>query len=194
MHDDTLLQFDVVEVISGDLLRGEHPSGGNATIRVYGVDAPEKDHPLGPFAIELAREVTGGERVEVEVLDRDSRGRLVGRVWSGREFLGEALVRNGLARYDRHWAPEARSLQEYEQEARSAERGLWSRKNPDSTRSHRAQSPGVKSFVAEIAKEPVVLLGGGALFVASILAFVVSPLIGVLFSAFMAALLYYFSP
>ena len=187
MRGDTPLQLEIVDVISGDLLRGEHPNGGTATVRVYGVDAPEKDHPLGPLAIELAREVTGGGRVEVEVLERDYRGRILGRVWSGREFLGEALVRNGLARYDQHWAPGARSLQEYEQEARGEERGLWSRKNPDSSRSLRD-----KSFGSGTVGGAYVLLGGGAVVVAVSLAFVVSPLIGVLFSTLVGVLLYYF--
>lgn len=191
------LELDVIEVISGDTLRARHASGGKATIRVYGVDVPGEDHPCAPLATELARRVTGEERIAVEVMGRDSRGRIIGRIWAGGECLGEALVRNGLARYDRTWAPEARSLQTYEQEARSAGRGIWS---PDAPAAGSLGSPSfatrwarrVEPFLPRALTNPGFALGGSALLVASVLAFVLSPFVGLLFAGFAGLSLYLF--
>jgi endonuclease YncB( thermonuclease family) len=57
----------VVEVTDGDTYDVRRSIGGEVTIRLHGVDAPESSQPYGRAAARVARRHVGGKNVRVSV-------------------------------------------------------------------------------------------------------------------------------
>lgn len=124
------LRGEVVTVTDGDTL---DLRGGDVivTVRLHGIDAPESDQPYGRTATRIARQLAAGETVSVEVVDVDRYGRAVGRVTlPDGQSLNRLLVFNGYAWWYERYAPDDRDLSRLQEEARSANRGLWSAPSP----------------------------------------------------------------
>lgn len=126
----------VVSVRDGDTL--EVMRGGKAVrVRLWGVDCPELAQAFGPRAKQRTSDLAFGREVRVTVVDRDRYGRLVVQVEVDGRDLGEALLQAGMAWWYRHHAPEQRSYERAEREARAARRGLWADGNPVAPWSYR---------------------------------------------------------
>jgi len=128
----------VVWVVDGDTI---HVRLGRRLekVRYIGVNAPEIPHPRKGFAHggrkarEVNRRLVGGRRVrlELDVQQRDSHGRLLAYVWvrtARRTVMANAeMVRRGYAQVMtippnvRYW----RRFVKLQREAREARRGLW---------------------------------------------------------------------
>ena len=121
----------VVSVADGDTIDLRRADGYTVTVRLHGVDCPEKNQPYGARATEFTRRLVEGKRVTVRVGDMDRYGRYIGavRLADGRS-LNEELVAAGMAWWYRRYAPDNTRLRSLEQQARAAERGLWSRESP----------------------------------------------------------------
>lgn len=122
----------VTEVKNGDTIVVQGGEGG-ATVRLYGVDAPEPGQPYGREATDYLRALIQGRSVRVQVRDRDRIGRLVGTVVQEGTHVNRQLLRAGLAWY--YWwyidySPEARRAQSIEYRAQQADRGLWAQTAP----------------------------------------------------------------
>lgn len=80
-------------IIDGDTIRIQ-----NTQIRLYGVDAPEMNHPYGKKAKWALHALCKGRVVHAEILERDAYGRTVARckLDDGRDLSAE-MVRLGLA-------------------------------------------------------------------------------------------------
>ncbi|WP_373354947.1 thermonuclease family protein [Pseudoroseicyclus sp. CXY001] len=80
-------------VVDGDglVIRGTH-------IRLFGIDAPEMSHPLGPDAKSALIQLVRGRHVTAEVLHTDRHGRAVAQCHlpDGRDLSAE-MVRCGMA-------------------------------------------------------------------------------------------------
>jgi endonuclease YncB( thermonuclease family) len=114
----------VVGVTDGDTLRvlhARHPE----TVRLVGVDAPEKRQAYGERAKRFAADLAFDRTVTVRASGRDRNGRLLGEVVlpDGRS-LNQELVRAGYAWWFRKYSRDAR-LARLEEEARASRRGLW---------------------------------------------------------------------
>lgn len=114
----------VVGITDGDtltLLVGREP----VRIRLAQIDAPEKKQPYGNAARQALSALAFGKQARVEVVDTDRYGRTVGEVFVDGVHVNQEMVRQGYAwaytRYSRSLA-----IVEIEDEARAAERGLWS--------------------------------------------------------------------
>lgn len=123
----------VTRIADGDtihVLRND----GDVTVRLHGIDCPEKSQPFGREAGRFAAEMVSGKRVLVRVMDIDRYGRLVGIVSVDneglREVLNEFLVAAGLAWWYRQYAPGDRNLARLEETARREGRGLWGGDDP----------------------------------------------------------------
>jgi micrococcal nuclease len=128
--------YSVTRVVDGDTLI----VAGEQTIRLMGVNTPETvkpDYPVepwGPEASEFTRQFLANGEVRLQ-FDRervDRYGRLLAYVWVGERMLNEELVRAGLATFEPqyHYAEAMkRRLRAAQDEARQAERGIWSSKN-----------------------------------------------------------------
>ncbi|WP_259096362.1 thermonuclease family protein [Salinibacter ruber] len=120
----------VVEVTDGDTYDVRRSLGGEVTIRLHGVDAPESAQPYGRAATRAARRYVGGKDVRVAVEEIGRYGRAVARVEVQGGDLGAMLIRDGLAWHYREYAPNETGYRRLQRQARNAKRGLWSQSNP----------------------------------------------------------------
>lgn len=89
------IEARVSKIIDGDTfsLRGT-----SRRIRVWGLDAPERDEAGGSAATETLRGLIAGQTLVCEVRDMDRYGRLVGQCFlpDGRDITAE-MIRSGAA-------------------------------------------------------------------------------------------------
>jgi endonuclease YncB( thermonuclease family) len=127
------LQGQVVAVVSGDTLRIRDERKVQHTVRLAGVDAPEKFQAHGQRSLDTLRELAFQKYVTVEGVGSGSPR--IGRVRvEGRDISMEQLQR-GAVWYDksRAQALSASDRQAYaaaQDEARLARVGLWRDKQP----------------------------------------------------------------
>ncbi len=100
-------------------------AGHAATVRLQGVDAPEKRQAYGDRARRFVADLVFDQTVSVRTTGRDRNGRLLGEVVlpDGRS-LNQELVRAGYAWWFRKYSRDVR-LARLEDEARQDRRGLW---------------------------------------------------------------------
>ncbi|MFC5271888.1 thermonuclease family protein [Adhaeribacter terreus] len=100
------------------------------TVRLYGVDAPEKKQPYGTQAKNFASELAFGKYVKLHDKGKDRYGRTIGEIMlPDGKSLNKELVANGFAWYYKAYANDPQ-LGYLENDARRLERGLWSQPNP----------------------------------------------------------------
>lgn len=115
----------VVRVVDADTFDSEDEE----RIRLAGADSPE--YPKGCLS-EAAKQrliaLIAGKKVQLEVVEKDSFGRLVAFVFSNGLFVDKALVEEGLAKATSASHPEhGVSLLQAQDTAQKAERGIWSK-------------------------------------------------------------------
>jgi len=120
----------VARITDGDTVNISPEVWGNGTVRLIGVDTPERGQPLYEEAAVFAENNLGGERVtlELDAEEEDDYGRLLAYVYrSDGSMFNEALVREGYAQVAT-FPPNTRHLDRLEkaqEEAREAGRGTW---------------------------------------------------------------------
>jgi micrococcal nuclease len=118
-------EFEVEDVIDGDTIRLE--SGDK--VRLIGINTPETGQPYYDEATLKLKELIGDNNVilKKDTEDKDQYGRLLRYVYVDDIFINKEMVRLGLANaYE--FEPNVKHSSEFEvaeQEARDAERGLW---------------------------------------------------------------------
>ena len=106
-----------------------------AVVYLWGIQAPRPGQPFGAAATEAAGRICKGKRLRVAARSAGPEGRIAGSVvaegkeTSGREDVGRALIRLGLAWQDQR-RPSSARLRSLEQEARREEVGLWQQEAP----------------------------------------------------------------
>lgn len=118
----------VTDVVDGDTVDVEL-GGGGETVRLIGVNAPERGECFAEAAAAALRELIAGREVRLErdTSDRDGHGRLLRHVHLDGSWVNEALVRDGYA-LARAYPPDtarAEELEIAEQRARAEGAGLW---------------------------------------------------------------------
>jgi len=90
------LEARVSKILDGDTFT---LSGESRRIRIWGLDAPEWNHPGGSAATATLRGLISGKRLRCAVLDMDRYGRLVAQCFlsDGRDIAAE-MIRSGAAR------------------------------------------------------------------------------------------------
>ena len=104
------------------------------TVRLAGIDAPEKAQPFGAASKKHLSDRVFGRTVTVEWMKRDKYGRVIGRVLVDGEDVCLDQVRSGLAWHYKHYANEQAANQRIayaaaEEQARLDKAGLWSMPN-----------------------------------------------------------------
>jgi len=118
----------VVEVVDGDTISVEL-AGAQESVRLIGINAPERGECLSGEATERLRDLVAGKSVElvVDQTDRDQYGRLLRHVEVAGVDVGAELVRSGLA-LARDYPPDTTRSDEYAAAQRAAEDagvGMW---------------------------------------------------------------------
>jgi endonuclease YncB( thermonuclease family) len=105
---------------------------GTISVRLRGVDAPEKDQAYGMEAKESLKELIGRKTVKLDIKDIDRYGRVVAYVFVNGVNVNLEQVKRGYA-----WAyteyldrPYASEFYEAEKQARKQRFGLWKELNP----------------------------------------------------------------
>lgn len=119
---------EVVRVIDGDTIE-VRIDGDLRRVRYIGIDTPERDECYRQESTSKNEELVGKKRVRLErdVSETDRFGRLLRYVYAGELFVNAELVRLGYANVftDPPDVKFADHLRRLEQEARTANRGLW---------------------------------------------------------------------
>lgn len=125
-----LLEGICVGVSDGDSLHLELPDGERIRVRLYGIDAPEKDQECALAARKKLGKLIYDKEIRVEVLDVDKYGRYVGKVYAGARYVNRYMLKEGLAWHYKHYAADDELLAEAEARAKAAGRGIWSTESP----------------------------------------------------------------
>ncbi|RNI25655.1 thermonuclease family protein [Rufibacter latericius] len=121
--------YKVIGIKDGDtveLLKDGKP----LTVRLQGVDCPEKNQDFGTRARQFTSDLVFGKYVELVVENVDRYGRTVGEIIlpDGRN-LNQELVKNGFAWHYTAYSKD-QELARLEAEARAEKRGLWEGPSP----------------------------------------------------------------
>lgn len=119
----------VVRIIDGDTVAVLWPDKRQETVRLVGIDAPERGQAFGNRAREALGQLAIGKAVAVEVEGRDRYGRTIARLRVEDVDLSRELVARGLAWHYKRYSSDP-ELAEAEQGARAAGRGLWAERAP----------------------------------------------------------------
>ncbi|GAB3201387.1 endonuclease YncB(thermonuclease family) [Pontibacter aydingkolensis] len=105
-------------------------NGEEVTVRLYGVDTPEKNQAFGQRAKQFTSDMVFGKQVRLIVNNKDRYGRTVGTIIlpDGRS-LNEELVKNGFAWHYKAYSKDV-NLANAEADARRFKRGLWADPDP----------------------------------------------------------------
>lgn len=112
-------------IVRGSPLRGvKIVRDSLVSVRLQGVDAPEKDQPWGIKAREALAGMVEGDTVLVEIVDRDAYRRVLGVVRRDGLDVNAALVAQGHAWMFRKYS-DSPLLDSLERTARGRRLGLW---------------------------------------------------------------------
>lgn len=120
----------IVRVADGDSVSLLDGNNDQHRLRLYGIDAPERDQPHGDRARDALATMVTGRRLGVVLVETDDYGRLVGTLYAEGNNINLAMVQQGHAWWYQYFARHERPLEAAEKEARSARRGLWADHNP----------------------------------------------------------------
>jgi endonuclease YncB( thermonuclease family) len=129
------LQGQVIRVSDGDTLIVLDAQRQQHTIRLTGIDAPEKSQAFGPESRDHLAQAVLNQAVTVAYDKHDKYGRIVGKVLAQGVDANLAQLQAGWAwhyrQYQREQSAEDRSLySETESLAREAQKGLWQGHTP----------------------------------------------------------------
>ncbi|QCR21280.1 thermonuclease family protein [Pontibacter sp. SGAir0037] len=120
----------IVGVKDGDTFELLRDGKTSITVRLYGIDTPEKNQAFGQRARQFASDLAFGKMVRLIEHNKDRYGRTVGTIIlpDGRN-LNEELVREGYAWHYKAYSKD-KNLENLEADARRFKRGLWQDPNP----------------------------------------------------------------
>ena len=120
----------VVSVIDGDTLEVLHYKKLES-IRLNGIDCPEKAQTFGQRAKQATSELVFGKDVTLQTHGKDRDGRTIADVFlpDGRK-VNQILVENGWCWWYRKYSPRNVILEELERRARAERSGLWADPHP----------------------------------------------------------------
>jgi micrococcal nuclease len=128
-HAETI-EGRVVGVSDGDTLTILDADNTQFKIRLAAIDAPEKAQAFGQRGKEKLSDICYGKQASVTVVDTDRYGRAVGEVVCDGANANEAMIKSGLAWVYRKYAKGYGHLYVFEEDAKTAKRGLWADTNP----------------------------------------------------------------
>jgi endonuclease YncB( thermonuclease family) len=127
VSDRTEFQAQVIRILDGDTIVVRTNDFEDIKIRLYGIDAPERDQEGGQEATAALRTLQG-RQVKIRELDTDRYSRMVALVEHEGQCVNLELVKQGLAWHYRQYCkvqPLCGEIEAAEKEARAAGRGLW---------------------------------------------------------------------
>ena len=141
------------ERISGraEITDGDSLEIGSASIRLYGIDAPEgrqsctrngRDWACGDEAARRLRDLIGGRNVTCTQRDVDDYGRMVATCRNGSVDLAAEMARSGFATAYRRYSTD---YVDEQTEAKAARRGIWAGEFTSPEAYRRSEAPARRS-------------------------------------------------
>lgn len=114
----------------GDTFVAQMDGGRTITVRLLGVDTPERNQPWGAESTHaLSALVTNPVSLECPRKDRD--GRWTCHIWNNKGVdINLMLVAQGNAWWEKRYAPKSIALRDAERDARAQRVGLWQEDSP----------------------------------------------------------------
>lgn len=183
-NDPELVEGRVIFVTDGDEIRVKTVDGRVFTVRLHGLDAPEKDQHYGAAARKELESRSLDKEARIVIHRRDSQGRYMGTVFVEGQDIGVRMLENGSAWHYKRLSGEQSSetrarYAKAELKARESGVGLWAAATPMPPWEFRegtgqvekaGSSPGSETrslsgsaLPAEPSQKPVVSLPGAAL-------------------------------
>jgi endonuclease YncB( thermonuclease family) len=119
----------VVAVTDGDTLKVLSSHNIQTTIRLEGIDAPEKGQAYGQRAKQTLAALCFGKEVQVLPKTKDRYGRTVARIICQGKDMSTEMIRAGLAWHYTKYSKDP-TLADEEKRAKNRRVGLWSSSNP----------------------------------------------------------------
>jgi len=85
--------------VDGDTFKVRY-DGESTSVRIVGINAPERRDPAGPVSTAALTGLIGGKMVRLEFAEprkRDNFGRLLCKVYAGEVDVGRRMIENGHA-------------------------------------------------------------------------------------------------
>lgn len=121
----------VVRVVNGDTVHVFEGEGVQTKVRLYGIDAPERDQAYYRQAMDALAGMISGEVVGVAIVEQAQPGGTIGTVYLDGKDINRAMVQRGFAWSDPKSAKYDRPLQEAQRYARAKKLGLWADPDPE---------------------------------------------------------------
>lgn len=120
-----LVGVNVERVKDGDSFAAEY-RGRKVEVRLFGIDAPEREQPHARKSRAIAQELLEGQTLELVIKDTDRYGRLVAEAYvaGSVDSVNLQLVQKGAAWVYRRYSEDA-TLLAAERTASRERRGLW---------------------------------------------------------------------
>jgi endonuclease YncB( thermonuclease family) len=130
-----VLHGQVQRVIDGDTVVLQDASGQRHTLRLAGIDAPEKRMPFGQAARLQLDALVGGQTITALPTKQDRYGRTVATLHHHGQDVSQWMLATGMAWHYTQYATEQPAWQalayaQAEQDARTQRRGLWQDASP----------------------------------------------------------------
>jgi len=123
------ISLTVYRIIDGDSFEGR-ANGQNYRIRLFGIDAPEKGQDFYQKSKDRLGQLCKEGPILIKIRNKDYFGRWVADAYSSKgEFINQAMVKDGLAWHFTKYSKDD-TLKKLEKEARDAQIGIWSIRNP----------------------------------------------------------------
>lgn len=131
----------VTKVSNGDTIQIMTPEGTKLRVRLYGMDAPERQkinrrtgrvrklgQPYGDEVWKALDEKISGRQVKLDIIDIERYHRMVGMIWLGSRNINLEMVREEFAEayVEYLMEPYRGEFLAAEREAKAARRGIWS--------------------------------------------------------------------
>ncbi len=126
---DNLIEATCIKVADGDTMKVRLDDDSVETVRLYGVDCPERRQSFGERATQFTKDMVLGETVNISPVTTDNYGRTVAWVYVDGKCLDKELLKAGLAWHYKEYSEEE-ELAILEEEARTKKVGLWQEPNP----------------------------------------------------------------
>ncbi len=115
----------VIAVRDGDTIDIITVDKFTITIRLDGIDCPEKKQAFGEKAKQFTSDFSFGKFVRIKNNGKDGYGRILGEVFNEQGVsLNKSLLRNGLAWHYKQYS-KSKDLEALEATARANKKGLW---------------------------------------------------------------------
>lgn len=147
-----IVKGKVISVKDGDTIEILY-QGQPLKIRLYAIDAPEKDQDFGSKAKQFTSQLAFSKLVKADIKNKDMYGRSVAEVFlPNGKSLNQELLKNGYAWHYKEYNKKEK-LSELENTARDKRLGLWAGKDPQAPWEFRKEKKsGIKSPNKPISK------------------------------------------